>query len=833
MYVSKAPFAFLLLCLGTALPALAQRPGGSGQAPPAIGKVQGKVLDAATRKPAEFATVAVYALRNDSLVGGTIVRPNGDFSVEKLPLGPLRVEVSFIGYQTIRQEVMLNRQQAEKDLGNLMLEPGETLQEVEITGRSSQVVMKVDRRVFNVERDLSTRGGTGVDVMKNVPGLNVDVEGNVELRGSSPQILVDGRPSALTLEQIPAEDIERVEVITNPSVVFDASATGGIINVVLKKNTKPGYFGQVQGGVGSNDRYQVSGNLNVKEGRTAFNIGLNYNTSRNVTDGRTDRSDLDNGEVLSVFRQVAENDSYWTMYGGRFAVEHDLSNRNTISANTNVMVREMGGTENQVFSTVTGNGEPLSRGDQFNESDNRNLSANTQVMFRRKSPKAGKEWTMDLNHSYWQRNSVSSFTTRGYNTDGDQLAWSPRRQENFGGAGYNRWRMQFDAVDPVSDDVRIEWGAMASYTLDNTWLYVFQTSPLIGESVADTNQSNNYLITDIVNAAYFNYARKLNERWSMQAGLRLEQTWFDAELLGRGISLGYRYPDGLADLDKTFFPALYLVRRWEGTTREFQVNFSRKIRRPRFWQIMPFIQIADSRNIRIGNPALAPELVNMAEINHLLPLQNGKGSWLSSLYGRYVEDIISQVAFPLESDPDILVNSWDNGRNAFEYGWENTLRVEPMEKLVTTLSGTLEWVTVELGGRTPARNSGINWDAKLIVSYELPKQWMLQVNGEYRGPNIIPQGTRISNYGVDASIAKDINKRLNVVLAVNDVFFTRRWGHAYDTPTFRQDDFRRREMRFVRFTATWKFGERDASLFRRRPAQRMEPSLRGGGGPEE
>ncbi|MBK7944017.1 MAG: TonB-dependent receptor plug domain-containing protein [Flavobacteriales bacterium] len=148
--------------------------------------------------------------------------------------------------------------------------------------------MQVDRRVFNVEKDLSTQGGTGVDVMKNVPGLSVDLDGNVEMRGARPQILVDGRPSAMTLEQIPAEDIERVEVITNPSVAFDANATGGIINVVLKKNTKPGYSGQVQAGIGTNRRYQAGANINMKEGRWGFSLSYNYNTSANVTDGNTD-----------------------------------------------------------------------------------------------------------------------------------------------------------------------------------------------------------------------------------------------------------------------------------------------------------------------------------------------------------------------------------------------------------------------------------------------------------------------------------------------------------------------------------------------------------------
>lgn len=818
-----------LLTLGTK--AMAQRPGGGG---PTIGKVYGRVLDASTRKPAEFSTVAVYLVRKDSLLGGSTVRQNGDFSVDKLPLGALRVEISFIGYRTLVQEVTLERGRMEVDLGNLMLEPdAEVLKEVEVTGRASQVVMKVDRRVFNVDRDLSTRGGTGVDVMKNIPGLSVDVEGNVQLRGSSPQVLIDGRPSSITLDQIPSEDIERIEVITNPSVVFDASTTGGIINVILKKNTKPGYFGQLQGGIGTNNRYQAAGNFSIREGRVGVNISYNYNTSENITDARTTRTDLLNGETLSRFEQETDNRGSWRMNGGRIGLDWDISNRNSLSFSQNVRTRGGDGLENQVFSTRTTNGEPISSGEQVNSSNMDNLSGTTQLMFRRKSPKEGKEWTADLNYNHWRRESVSRFSNIAFGSNGTLLGNSPRTQDNIGGAWLNGLRAQFDVVDPLNERTKIEWGGMSSYTRDNTWLFVYLSSPEIGLNMPDSTQSNDYDITDMVNAAYFNVSRTLNERWAMQAGLRFEQTYFDAELIGQNRSIGYRYPNAGEDLAKAFFPALYLVRRWEGSTREFQMNFSRKISRPRFWQIMPFIMYSDSRNIRIGNPALAPEMTNMAELNHLLPFQQGKGSWLSSLYGRYVEDVISQVAIPLESDPDILVNTFVNGKGAFEYGWENTVRVEPVKGLSTTLSGTLEYVTVSLGGVDGISNSGFNWDAKLITSYALPKDWTLQVNGEYRSPRIIPQGMRISNYGVDASVAKDVTKKWNVVLAVNDIFFTRRWGQMYDTPTFVQEDYRRREMRNARITVTWKFGERDASLFRRRPQQRMEPSLRGGGGAEE
>lgn len=826
----------LLPALFLGLPLLAQPPAGmppSAGRPPAVGKVYGRVLDAATRKPAEFATVAVRLQRNDSLLGGTIVRTNGDFSVENLPLAPIVVEVSFIGYAASTHQVALGPGTREVDMGNLMLEPdAQVLKEVEVTGRASQVVMKADRRVFNVDRDLSTRGGTGVDVMKNVPGVNVDGEGNVELRGGSPQILIDGRPSTITLDQLPSEEIERVEVITNPSVAFDASSTGGIINVVLKKNTKPGYFGQLQAGIGTNDRYQASGSLNVKEGRLGVNLNYNYNTSGNVTNGYTERTDLLNGQVDRRYRQDGENSSFHTMHGGRLGLDYELSNRNTISLVQSVRAMKRGGNEEQVFRTVTAGSEPVSNGRQYNTNDNQNMSLSTQLMFRRKTPKEGREWTADVNYNRWERDSYSGFNTETFSPGGGHLAFSPRVQDNEGGAFTQTFRAQFDVVDPLSERTKLEWGAMGYHTDDHTWLNVFLSTPELGQMVVDTNQTNDYWITDDVYAAYVNVNHRLNARWTMQGGVRFEGSWFEADLKGKDRTIGYKYPDGTEDLGKALFPAVYFARRWENSQRELQINFSRKIRRPRFWQIMPFVQFADSRNIRIGNPALAPEMNNMAEINHLLPIQGGNGSWLTALYGRYVENVFSAVATPLESDPDVLVNTWVNGRSSFEYGWENILRVKLAPKLVTTLSTGLEYRDMQVGRGTGLANSGFNGNGKLLVSYEWGRQWSAQVNGEYRSPMIIPQGRRLSSYGVDASVSKEFNKRWSAVLSARDIFFTRRWGNTYETAMFLQESSSQHEMRNVRFTLTWKFGEYDASMFRRR-APRSEPSMRGAEGGED
>jgi hypothetical protein len=660
-----------------------------------------------------------------------------------------------------------------------------------------------------------------------VPGLSVDVDGNVEMRGSRPMILVDGRPTSLTLEQIPAEDIERVEVITNPSVAFDAGTTGGIINVVLKKNTKPGYSGQAQAGVGSNDRYQAGVNLNGREGMVGFNLSYNYNTSNNNTDGLTRRTDRRTGEF---FDQSTTSDHGRTMHGGRLGVDLQLNNRELLTISQGFRIHDMEGDDIQEYDVLDLEGNQIEHGFQLNSQLTNTRSYNSQIAFRRRSPREGKEWTADITYNRWRRESRSRFDQNAF-YNGDALPGSPRIQDNIGGSTYDQVGFQVDFVDPVSERTKLEWGAKGQYRLDNTFIDVYLTTPFIGEFVQDTSLTNDFEITDIINAAYFNWSRKLTDRWSVQAGLRFEQTWFVTRLRTRNEVFSYKYPDGLDDLDRALFPALYLVRKWEGSSREIQVNFSRKIDRPRFWQIMPFIMFSDSRNVRIGNPTIAPELSNLAEVNHLLPFMKGKGSWLTSVYGRYTQDVITAYATPLPSDTTLLLNTFINGSHSTSGGWENVVKIEPLQGLQFTLSGTIQYTDVALTSREGGmRNQGINWNSKALLNYRFATDWTLQLNGEYESPRILPQGRSLDQYGIDASVSHDFTRRLNAVLAINDIFFTRRWGNVIDTPMLYQENFRRREQRFVRFTLTWRFGEPNMSLFRRGRPQQQQREPGGGGG---
>src|SRR5246500_4470572 len=371
---------FLLsIALLFSLFAKAQFPGGGGGgAPggkmPSIGHLYGKVLDSKTKEPVEFASVALLWFDKDSAVAGCLVKTNGDFSLDNLSFGAFRLRISFIGYKTIEQKMFINMQNIDKDLGNIMLEPDqELLNEVVVTEDKATVQMGIDRKVYNVEKDISTRGGTGLDAVKNIPSVTVDADGNVSLRNNSVAIYVDGKPTTLTLQQIPSDQIERVEIITNPSVKFDASTTGGILNVILKRNTKPGYNGVVMGGIGTNDRYNGMANLNIKQGKVNFFGMYNYNTQTNNNDGFTNRNSIVlpppfNGVVEKYYNQTDTNRMQNAFQFARGGFDYYINNRNTLTVSGNYVHGAFNNVDLQHFSYNDVNNQLIFNGDRINAS---------------------------------------------------------------------------------------------------------------------------------------------------------------------------------------------------------------------------------------------------------------------------------------------------------------------------------------------------------------------------------------------------------------------------------------------------------------------------------
>ncbi|MCW3078430.1 MAG: hypothetical protein JWO32_3039 [Bacteroidetes bacterium] len=781
------------------------------------GRVYGKIIDAGTKKPVEFASVVVFWYNKDSVISGALAKENGDFNIDDLPaMGGFRLRVTQIGYKAYETKIYIQApNKLEQDLGNIPFEVDQKLlNEVEVTAEKSALVMSIDKRTYNVDKDLSVKGGTAVDVMKNVPGVTVDADGNAQLRNQSPMIYVDGRPTNLTLQQIPADQIDRVEIITNPSVKYDASTTGGILNIVLKKNLKPGYNGMLMAYVGTGDRYGGMANVNVKEGKWNLSLMYSYNQAINKTKGYTRRTQLDSLQNPSGYFNQDNNTRMTNAFNfGRVGLDYAINNRNTISLNGMIMGGAFKTNDQQDFHILNKDKVQRFYGNRVNDQHAAFQNYNTQLLYKKTFPKAGKELTVDVNHNYTNSNNGYLFSTYNH-LDPDTIYIPATYQKNDGTSNANQYIFQMDYVNPISETRKFEAGVKAFYknsvAINNT------SNATSGDSYKhDSIMSNHYVIDDMVNAAYVNFNDKLFWGIMYQAGLRFEQSYYKGNITDKKTSFSYNYPATSEDLMKSLFPGIYFSKKLKNN-QELQLNFSRKINRPNFFQLMPVVMFADKQNYRIGNPQLKPEFKNIAELNYNKIFS--KGSYLGSGYFRYEEQPITDVAYPSVEDPTVLVNTTVNGKNSIRYGMENTIKYTLFKNFDLTLNANAFYIYIKgtvVSNQPEVKAEGYAYNAKAVLSYKLPKAITLQVNGNYESPRILLLGKSNEIYSMDVSLNKMIGFKWIFNATLSDVFNTRRMGAHYQTPYYIQDLSRRRESRYLRFTVTYIFGKMDASIFKK------------------
>ncbi|MCW3126888.1 MAG: hypothetical protein JWO03_2546 [Bacteroidetes bacterium] len=802
--------------------------GGYGGMKMSIGHIYGKVIDS-QKKPVSYAAVALKTLGKDSLVGGQLTEDNGDFSLTDLPFGAYNLKITFVGYKDIIQKVVVAPNKTDQDVGNLVMAADATkLKEVDVTGTKSTMELKVDRKVFNVGNDISARGGTGLDVMKNIPSVSIDASGNVTLRNNTPQVYVDGKPTTLTLEQIPADQIDRVEVITNPSAKFEAASSGGIINVVMKKNGKPGYNGIVNANIATNTGYNGLAMLNLKQKKFGVSLMYTVNGATNRTHGYNNTRYLDafseptnnyvNQDINSTFKRVFQV--------ARVAFDFYINNRNTLSISENAVFGNFNTTDNIDISRNIQ--DTLLHGTQVNSQLNHFRNFTTDLNFKHTYPKEGKEYTIDIQYNHSQGGGDYLYTNTNYYPSGSIVAFDPRHQVFAGAQHADMITAQWDLSLPIRDNMKIELGLRSNYKLTYSYNTVNDDSTLNGVTSAryfDPALSNDYKIDDLVDAAYITFTHQV-KGFSYQLGLRAEQVYYKGtSRLNGDSSFSYQYPTDVASIPKMLFPSFNISQKW-GTAHELQFNVARKVNRPNFFQIAPFVFSSTATSIQRGNPSLQPEFINQGEINYSLGLS--KVSWLSSIYGRYVQQPIATYVYTDINDiQQRQIITYNNNDYSVSGGWENTLKIYPVKKLDITLTGNVFYTNiVGNSGDVKVSNSGWSWLGKAMVSYKFPLDFTLQANGTYEAPKILPQGKTIPMGYFDLALSKDFMGFITINLTVSDVLNSRTNGtqiyQATDNmgagyiPGFTQDSARRRDQRFAKLGVSFRFGKMDASFFKKK-----------------
>ena len=798
--------------------------------------VYGKLVDSTSGKGLEFASVQLFIKQpnnKDSLISAMLSLSNGDFRFAKISANnELKLVISAAGYETVTKDITFNKgsnKNINLDLGNITLATDiKVLKGVVIQSRKPALELGVDGKVFNVDKSLISVGGTAVDLMRNIPTLSVDIDGNVELRNSTPQIFVDGRPTILTLDQIPADHIEKVELITNPSAKYDAASSGGIINIVLKKNKRIGLNGVVSAGVGTPKLYNANLNLNLRQGKFNFYASSGFNKSGGIAKGNTRRENKENGIISNYFNQDTRNDRNNNFVSFRFGVDYFIDNRNTLGITHSISNGKFRNNETQAQEYLNSNEMLEYYGERFAEGAYSRNRSGTGLNYKHSFPEQGKELTADINYNYGP-GSENSFINNTFYFPNGSLYEPTTLVRNDGTNKNDQLTFQIDFVNPVNDNKKIETGFRSYY---NKYSSLYGAFAINNGLEIKLPLSNNYKYTENITAAYFTYAGK-KDKISYKIGLRAEYSKFDGELIDSSVKFGYEYPSGTKNLWDAFFPSASFSKEI-GEDDQFQVNYTRRIRRPRFWQLNPFIDINDPSNLRQGNPSLRPEFINSFEVNYNKNYKSG--NFLVSVYFRNNPDDITQYSDTISAaqyaqldnaavDRNAILNTYINANTTNRYGAEFTLQQKFGENFELTPSLDLQYRTVNANVKgLDLSNEGFSWEAKMTVNYKIVTEkksffndMSFQLMGEYESSEVIPQGKRDAQYQVDLAMRKDFlkNKKGTLTFAVNDLFNTNRYGVIYDTERFYQTSYRRRNVRNVRLTFSYKFGDANFSLFRK------------------
>lgn len=838
------PFLFFLLVYNVSSAQFNNMPPGMGQSI----TIHGKVVDAKTKKGLDAVSVQLLLdiekseMPVDSIVGGMFTLQNGDFRFEKVNTRqPLRIEVTAIGYKQQNQKLNLQNlmsvadQSGSVDVGNIAMEiEADVLQNVTVTASRPVLEMGIDRRVFNVEKSITATGGTAIDVMRNIPSVSVDVEGNVLLRNASPQVFIDGRPTILTLDQIPADNIERVELITNPSAKFDASTSGGIINVVLKKNKRIGANGTASVSAGTPNIMAGNLNLNLRQGNFNFFVSGNYNQSGGRADGKTYRTNRLNGNPESYFNQFSWNERIRKFKSLRFGVDYFIDNRNTITVSQNLVDGKFSSDEEQRQEYLD-LGKSIERtGLRVSDGSFGFKRSGSQLVYTHKFASPGHQISADVNYNKGNGSNLTFINNLFYNPDGT-VSGLPNRVRNAGENNSDQFTGQIDYVYPFSENAKLETG-FRTFVQNNTSIF---NSFLLDPNGEETKLplSNHYKYKEAVNALYVTFSNKINS-FTYQAGLRGESSDFQGELVDRGQRFGYKYPSKLGNIWDALFPSLFLTQSI-GDREDIQLNYSRRIRRPNFRQLNPFIDFNDPVNIQQGNPTLRPEFTNSFEFNYNKNYRSG--NLLAALFFRNTVADITQYSDTITAeqyrqlnnaaiDSNAILTTYINSRNQNRLGLDVTWQQNITKSFEIIPNVNMQYRKVNASvNNTDLSNQGFSWEAKLITNYKIDAEragifnkMSFQLTGEYESPEVIPQGRRKEQYSVDFALRKDLFKdnKGTFIFSISDLFNTRRWGTIYDTENFYQDSYRRWNVRSFRITFSYKFGDSNFSLFKRQNTSR-------------
>lgn len=816
--MSKLYF-FILLFLASPAILLAQQPTGSG-------KVSGKLTDAATKAPLGFANVVLLSAADSSLVTGATSDIEGTFLLDRVPMGRFILRISMVGYPSrFIPNVILSASAPQAAVGAIALKGTATrLNEVEITAQRPLVQYDLDKKVVDVSQDIAAESGTVAEVLQNVPAVTVDVDGNVSLRGNTNvTVLIDGKRSSLanlTLDQIPANLIESIELITNPSSKFDPEGTSGVINLILKKEKKPGFNGSTTVNAGTYDNYNTSLNLNYRYNKWQLNSGYDFRYRIRPGNSNSFTTYTPDNSPLNFQDRQSDQNSRDVSHNIRLGADYSLTPRQTISASALYRFGKDTG-ENKVTTRFLDQNRFLNSTEirNTNEQENEN-SIDLTLGYRLTFAKKGQELTADVlyNSNVDDENTDYFESILGAET-------LPELQNTLTDDANTRFTAQADYVHPLAENSRLEAGFRSSIQQLDTDARFFDFNYETNAWQFNNLISNHFVYDEQVHAAYGNYSNKYKSI-SYQLGLRAEQT----------ITTANQITQELPPFENNYFslfPSVFVTKDFNPDNK-LQFSYSRRINRPRSRFLDPFVDLSDKYNVDYGNPELKPEFINSLELGYLKYWGNSSFN-ITTFYRhttdqiqrfRTVQPLLGENGLPELDEQGNPVNRTETTFLNLSSGTSYGVELSATHSLTNwwKLNGGITGFQTELNdaqGDTELSNSQLSWNAKLNSTATILKNLDIQLSGSYRAPMVTIQGRMEEMFSADLGLKKDVlKKRGTINLRLTDIFNTREFNFVSFNDNFRSESNNKRQTRILYLGFTYRLNS-DGNNQRNRP-QREE-----------
>lgn len=764
--------------------------------------VSGKVMDGSTGKPLDFVNVTLYKNGTQEPVVGGFTDATGKFELNA-PQAEYQFKASFIGYNEYEKHI--DGIKTNYKLGTITLEEdAEQIAEVEVIGQKSGMTLDIDKRVFNVDQNIVGNGASAAEILENIPSVNIDTEGNVSLRNSnSVEIWINGKPSGLSdtdkgqiLEMLPADAIKSVELITNPSAKYNPEGNAGIINIVMKSDAMRGYFGSVTAGVNYNESSPYPGghlgfNINYSNKKWELNLNSNLRFNRRDMASFINRADYATTDTTYLKQKTSNNNIRLNGFL-RATVSYHATDNDDISLSAFGMAGNNWGNKNIDYSSYDKTHALTQYGLRTTHTDRLVQFYNTTLSYKHDFIKDIHQISADVNYSYHDGNAKSLYSSDFYNPDSTLIPDKREREIQTMQHPSHGVSAQVDYMNKLSKNHKIEAGAKAQINISDNYDHTYDSIP--GGIQEDMAKYNPFFYREQIYAMYFTYGGKFN--WfSLQAGLRCEETITNVKSVEGTTNRSYFQP----------FPSVYMGFEIN-KSNTLQLNYTRRINRPRGRMLNSYMDMSDPANISQGNPLLLPEFGNVVELNYLKTWEQHTLS--VQLFYRYTENVIQRVSKLL--DNNAVYTTYQNITYSQNAGAEIVAK-NRLFKNYLDLTTTLTAYYYQLGPNQEyniKRTDSFTWGARINAGIKIIDNLSAQINAYYRSPEIVAQGHSDHQYGMDLGIkANFLKKKLTLSFSVRDVLNSRNHSlQIRESNNFYQESNNLSSGRNYRLTLTYNFG---------------------------